>query len=180
MLRCSPSEFGQEGVRLTLTADLANAYFQLLSLNDRLRTAENNLAVARRLLGLVEAQKRAGRVSALEVERQRSQVAGSEAAIPPAPAEAGGARFVGSVAGTQPGPGPRFFDGAAQPCPAGHRRRCAFRVIQRRPDVRQAEANLVAANAQPERRPCRGTAIAHAGIGRWLAGRDARRTIRFG
>lgn len=142
------SEFGQEGVRLTLTADLANAYFQLLSLNDRLRTAENNLVVARRLLGLIEAQKTAGRVSALEVERQRSQVASSEAAIPPLRQQRQVVRdSLALLLARNPDQAPdtqTALRSLALPAigagvPSG--------LIERRPDVRQAEANLVAANA---------------------------------
>ncbi len=142
------SEFGQEGVRLSLTAELANAYFQLLSLNDRLNTAENNLLVARRLLELVEVQKRAGRVSALEVERQRSQVATSEAAIPPLRQQRQLVRdSLALLLARNPDQAPdsqaALRNLALPPIGAG----VPSELIERRPDVRQAEANLIAANA---------------------------------
>ncbi|HNH93066.1 MAG: efflux transporter outer membrane subunit [Rhodocyclaceae bacterium] len=142
------SEFGQEGVRLSLTADLANAYFLLLSINDRLRTAENNLSVARRLLELVEVQKQAGRVSALEVERQRSQVASSEAAIAPLRQQRQVARdSLALLLARNPDRAPdsqeALRDLALPTIGAG----VPAELIERRPDVRQAEANLVAANA---------------------------------
>lgn len=142
------SQFGQEVVRLSLASDLANNYFQLLSLNDRLRTAEDNLALARRLLALVEAQKAAGRVSALELARQRSQLASSEAAIPPLRQQRQVARDALAVLLAR--------NPAEAPDPQGSLRPLALpavvsgvpaRLIERRPDVRRAEADLLAANA---------------------------------
>ena len=142
------SRFGQEVVRLSLTSDLANSYFQLLSLNDRLRTAEDNLVVARRLLALVEAQKAAGRVSALELERQRSQLASSEAAIAPLRQQRQVARDALAVLLAR--------NPADAPDARGSLRPLALpavvsgvpaQLIERRPDVRRAEADLLAANA---------------------------------
>lgn len=142
------SQFGEEAVRLTLTADLANGYFQLLSFNDRVRTAEDNLAVARRLLALIEAQKAAGRVSALEVERQRSQLASSEATIPPLRQQRQVVRDALAVLlARNPTEAPDSQGSLRQlalpPVSAG----LPAQLIERRPDVKLAEANLVAANA---------------------------------
>lgn len=75
--------YGGDVVRLSLTADVAASYFQLLSLNDRLRVARENLANARSLLELVQIQHRVGKVSGLELERQLTEVSSTEAAIPP-------------------------------------------------------------------------------------------------
>lgn len=142
------SRFGQEVVRLSLAADLANDYFQLLSLNDRLRTAEDNLALAQRLLALVEVQKSAGRVSALELERQRSQTASSEAGIPPLRQQRQVVRDALAVLLAR--------NPAEAPDPQGSLRSLQLpslaagvpaQLIERRPDVRQAEAELIAANA---------------------------------
>lgn len=142
------SRFGQEVVRLSLAADLANDYFQLLSFNDRLRTAQDNLALARRLLALVEAQKTAGRVSALELARQRSQVASNEATIPPLRQQRQVVRDALAVLlARNPGdaPDPRgSLRGLELPAVTSG---LPARLIERRPDVRQAEAELIAANA---------------------------------
>lgn len=77
------STYGHEVVRLALIADVANTYFQVLSLNDRIEVAVRNLNNARKLKDIVEAQSRAGKVSPFEVERQKTQVANFEATIPP-------------------------------------------------------------------------------------------------
>lgn len=142
------SEFARETVRLGLTADIANTYFLLLSLNDRLRVAEENLAVAKRLLDLLSIQQQAGRTSTLELERQRSQVASTEAAIPPLRQQRLAARTaLAALLG-------RSLDTA--PDPQGSLRTLRLptaggglpaRLVERRPDVRSAEASLMAANA---------------------------------
>jgi len=142
------SEFAREAVRLGLTADIANAYFLVLSLNDRLRVAEENLAVARRLLDLLAVQQQAGRTSPLELERQRSQVASTEAAIPPLRQQRLAARTALAVLLGRP------LD--KTPDPQGSLRTLRLpsagggvpaRLVERRPDVRSAEAGLMAANA---------------------------------
>ena len=142
------SEFDREAVRLQLTADVANAYFTLLSINDRLRVAQDNLAVARRVQDLLVLQRRAGRATALELERQRSLVAGSESAIPALRQQRTATRGVLAVLLG------RTLDQA--PDPQGSLRALALpatrggvpaQLVERRPDIRRAEASLMAANA---------------------------------
>jgi NodT family efflux transporter outer membrane factor (OMF) lipoprotein len=135
-------------VRLSLTADVAAAYFQLLSLNDRLRVSQENLTNARSLLGLVEAQKRAGKVSGLEVERQRTQVAGTEAAIPPILQQIQATRNALAVLlGRNPGEVEISGDSLRTlPLPAVDAG-LPSGLLNRRPDIRKAEADLVAQSA---------------------------------
>ncbi|HEX4943244.1 MAG TPA: efflux transporter outer membrane subunit [Usitatibacteraceae bacterium] len=142
------SEFDRETVRLGLTADVANAYFQLLSLNDRIRVAEENVVVARRLLDLLSVQQQAGRVSTLEVERQRSLVASTEAAIPPLRQQRVVTRDALAVLLGRP------LDKTPDPkgslrtlAPPAARGGVPAQLVERRPDIRRAEADLMAANA---------------------------------
>lgn len=142
------SEFDRETVRLGLTADVANAYFLLLSLNDRLRVAEQNLAVARSLLDLLNVQHGAGRASTLELERQRSLVASTAAAIPPLRQQRVVARDSLAVLLGRP------LDKAPDPqgslrslAPPVARGGVPAQLVERRPDIRRAEADLMAANA---------------------------------
>jgi NodT family efflux transporter outer membrane factor (OMF) lipoprotein len=142
------SEFDRETVHLGLTADVANAYFQLLSLNDRLRVAEENLAVAQRLLDLLTVQQQAGRAATLEVERQRSLVASTESAIPPLRQQRVVARDALAVLLGRPldkTPDPQGSLRALTP-PAA-RGGVPAQLVERRPDIRRAEADLMAANA---------------------------------
>src|SRR5690606_26564279 len=76
------TEHDREAVALSLVADVATTYLQLLSYEDRLRTAQEVLDLSRRVLGLVETQARIGTASQLEVAQQRLTVANLEAALP--------------------------------------------------------------------------------------------------
>jgi len=142
------SLYDQEVVRITLVADVATNYFLVLSVRDRLRTAEESLAAARRLQDLIDAQFRAGKVSALEVERQRTVVAGVESVIPPLrqlerAALDALAVLLGRVPeqlqvngdSLRPVPLPAVAPGLPS------------ELLERRPDIRRAEADLLASNA---------------------------------
>jgi NodT family efflux transporter outer membrane factor (OMF) lipoprotein len=64
---------------LALAATTANLYWQLAYLNERLATSADSLAYGERTRALVQAQYRAGAVSALEVRQADISVAGQEA-----------------------------------------------------------------------------------------------------
>ncbi len=142
------STYGQEVVRLTLTATVATTYFQILSLNDRLEVAQRNLAIALKLQELVDTQKRGGRLSPFEVERQRSQVATAEAVIPPLRQQLRASyNALAVLLGKNPGDvtiSTLSLRSLAVPeVPLG----LPAELLERRPDIRQAEMNLIAANA---------------------------------
>ncbi|HEY9397957.1 MAG TPA: TolC family protein, partial [Burkholderiales bacterium] len=77
------SRFDRESVRLTTVSGVANAYFQVLSLRGRLQVARENLAIAERVLDIVNVRARNGVVSQLDVARQNNAVLSQRAAIPP-------------------------------------------------------------------------------------------------
>lgn len=142
------SAYAQEVVRLAVIAEVANTYFQVLSLNDRIAVAEENLAIARKLLELVEVQHSLGKVSGLELERQRAQVATVEAAIPPLMVQRQIARDALAVLlGTNPGEVELLALSlrpiTAPTVPLG----LPSQLLERRPDIRGAEADLLAAQA---------------------------------
>ena len=142
------SEFDREAVRLQLTADVANAYFTILSINDRLRVAQDNLAVARRVQDLLVVQQQAGRTASLDVERQRSLLAGTEATIPALRQQRAAARGVlavllGSSLEATPDPQGSLRALVVPAARAG----VPAQLVERRPDIRRAEAGLMAANA---------------------------------
>lgn len=147
-LAVASSEYGREVVRLVLIADVASTYFLLLSLNDAVRVAEDNLSYARRLLDLVQAQRGAGRVSALEVARQETLVANAVAAIPPLQQQRQVsldllALLLGRHASEVKLEGASLR--AMNPPPAALG--VPSELIERRPDIRRAEADLRSANA---------------------------------
>lgn len=142
------SRYAQEVVRLALTADVATTYFQILSLNDRIRVAQDSLANAQRLLALIEAQKGAGRVSAFELEGQRTQVANAQAAIPPLLQSRQVARDALAVLLGRNPEETAISDASLRPLPApAVPLGLPSALLERRPDIRQAEADLISANA---------------------------------
>jgi NodT family efflux transporter outer membrane factor (OMF) lipoprotein len=77
------SRFDKEVVALSTVTTAANAYFQVLATQDRLRAARNNLKSANRVLDLIKQRLAAGTTSNLEVAQQESVVNTLRAAIPP-------------------------------------------------------------------------------------------------
>lgn len=77
------SRFDYDAARLSLSANVATTYFQLLALRERLRIARENLAIAERVLRIVEVRYQNGSASSLDVSRQRTTVLSQRAAIPP-------------------------------------------------------------------------------------------------
>lgn len=76
------SRLDQETVALTVTSTVANTYFQVLSLRDRIRSAEENLTLAERVMAVVDARFRNGAATALEVAQQRTALTSQRATLP--------------------------------------------------------------------------------------------------
>ena len=77
------TRYDREVVGLTTVVATANAYFQVLAAQDRLRVARDNLASATRVLNLIQQRLQAGTASALDTAQQESLVNTQRAAIPP-------------------------------------------------------------------------------------------------
>lgn len=76
------TRFDKEVVVLSTIVSVGAAYFQVLSSQDRLRIARQNLAAANRVLTLVKQRFEAGTASRLDVAQQESLVAQVRATIP--------------------------------------------------------------------------------------------------
>lgn len=135
-------------VALTLSAGVADTYLQILSLRERIMVARLNLQIAEGVLQLVEARERFGSASPLDLAQQRAAVASQRAGIPPLEQQEREAR---AALALLLGETPQGFDvgasgltGMSVPevvpgIPA--------ELLQRRPDIRRAEMDLVAAEA---------------------------------
>jgi NodT family efflux transporter outer membrane factor (OMF) lipoprotein len=75
--------FDRDVVALTALTSVANAYFQVLAAQDRIRTAERNIASATRILEAIRQRFKAGTGTDLDVAQQESIVANQKAAVPP-------------------------------------------------------------------------------------------------
>ena len=142
------SRFDRESVRLTTVSGVANAYFQVLSLRGRLQVAHENLAIAERVLDIVNIRARNGVVSQLDVARQNNAVLSQRAAIPPLELQE---RQSLAALAILTGRTPQSFDvqgasvsGLAVPVVAPG---LPADLLVRRPDLATVEAQLAAANA---------------------------------
>lgn len=77
------SRFDKATVALGVEASVASTYFNIVSLKRRLYIAEQNLDIARQLLKPIQAGLEVGIGTALDVARQKTQIASQQAAIPP-------------------------------------------------------------------------------------------------
>lgn len=77
------NRFDRDTVALTTLAAVANAYFQVLASQDRIRTSQRNIASAQRILDAVRERRRAGTGTDLDVAQQESVLANQRALVPP-------------------------------------------------------------------------------------------------
>lgn len=77
------SRFDRDVVTLTALTSIANAYFQVLASQDRIRTANGNIASAQRILDAIRQRLQAGTGTDLDVAQQESVLANQRAAVPP-------------------------------------------------------------------------------------------------
>ena len=142
------SRFDRDAARLSLAAAVATTWFDSLTLQQRLGIARDNLAIAERVLKIVEARFRNGAASALDVSRQRTTVLTQRAAIEPlAVRERQTRSALALLLGRSPqdaAPGGGIVD--ALPIPAIAPGLPAD-LLLRRPDLASAEARLAAASA---------------------------------
>jgi len=142
------SQYDRETVALTVVASVATAYFQLLSLRDRIAIARRNLENAQGVLKITEARVNAGVAVPLELAQQRANVAGQEANIPTLEQQERETRASLALLLGRPVQG---FDVTAISIAALKAPKVApglpSGLLARRPDVRRAEAQLAAADA---------------------------------
>jgi outer membrane protein, multidrug efflux system len=77
------NRFDRDVVALTTLTSVANAYFQVLASQDRIRTAERNIASATRILNAIKERLKAGTGTDLDVAQQESVLANQKALVPP-------------------------------------------------------------------------------------------------
>lgn len=145
------SRFDREVVALTTVVSVATAYFQVAATQERLRVARDNLAAAERVLGVIRDRFSVGTASALDVAQQESLVAAQRAAIPPlVQTLQQNIAVLASLIGRPPArvaiAGSNLWQLAIPTVTPG----LPSDLLTRRPDVREAEAQLAAANANVE------------------------------
>ena len=142
------SRYNREVVGLATVVSVANTYFQVLAAQDRLRIARENVASATRILNLIKQQFSAGTASDLNVAQQESLVNTQRAAVPPLEETLLQNKAALALLLARPPERVVIRGGsmghiAIPPVTPG----LPSELIAQRPDVRQAEAQLAAANA---------------------------------
>lgn len=140
--------FAQRAVDLTLTANVASTYFNVLTLRERTAIANEDITAINSLLDIIKLRVATGSTSHLDLAREQAQVEAVEAQLPVLEEQELEARMALAVllgqtpeslqvkeANTEAVRMPEVGPGLASD------------LLSRRPDVAQAEANLAGAHA---------------------------------
>jgi multidrug efflux system outer membrane protein len=141
------SEQGRRGVILSIVTTTAAAYINLRALDRQLEIAQNTAKNYGETRQLFDLRLRGGVISDVEMAQIESQYQQALAAIPALEFSiAQQENLISILLGRNPGPiarGKPIDQLALPPIPAG----LPAELLERRPDILQAEQNLVAANA---------------------------------
>jgi outer membrane protein, multidrug efflux system len=143
------SDWARQQVVSTLVASVASSYFQLRELDLALEISKNTLASRKESLELTTQLTEHGIDTMLDQRQTEELVYTAAAQIPDLERQIEQQEnAISLLLGNNPGPVPRGLNLTEQPhapeVPAG----LPASLLERRPDIRQAEAKLIAANAQ--------------------------------
>ncbi|HEY6009251.1 MAG TPA: efflux transporter outer membrane subunit [Geobacteraceae bacterium] len=142
------TEEARRGVILSLVASVADDYLQLRGLDEQMVISKRNLAAYAESVKLFELQFQYGQIPQLNVEQARTQYETAAASIPQLESQIVQLENALSILlGRNPGPIPRgktVYELVFPAIPVG----LPSQLLERRPDIAQAEQNLIAANAQ--------------------------------
>jgi multidrug efflux system outer membrane protein len=138
----------RRGVILSLVTSVASDYIQLRGLDEQLAVAKQTLGTYGESLKLFNLQFQYGQISQMEVAQAQSQYETAAAQIPAIESQIAQLETALSIlVGRNPGPivrGKPISDLKQPTVPAG----LPSQLLERRPDLMQAEQQLIAANAQ--------------------------------
>jgi outer membrane protein, multidrug efflux system len=143
------NQWAREAVVSTLVSDVATAYFELRALDLQLEISRRTLASRQDSLQLTQTLANGGATSMLDVRQAEQLVDTAAETIPDLERRIEQQEnFLSTLLGNNPGPIARGMKLTEQPhapdVPAG----LPSSLLERRPDIREAEEQLIAANAQ--------------------------------
>jgi outer membrane protein, multidrug efflux system len=142
------SRYDSEVVGLSTVVAAANAYFQVLAAQDRLKAGREDIVSATRVLDLIKQRVNAGTASALDTAQQESVVYNLRAAIPPLQQTLKQNRTALAVLMGRSPEQVRIRGGSLSAIAIPRvTPGLPSELLTQRPDIREAEANLAAANA---------------------------------
>ncbi|MDO8423799.1 MAG: efflux transporter outer membrane subunit [Parvibaculum sp.] len=143
------SQFDHDATVLLVQSSVANTYFTILNLRERLAISNESLTASNETLRLVQSRYDYGAISALDLAQQKATVASIEAGIPTLEDQVkSNVNALAILLGRTP-EGYAVTRDAAATVPtlpviaAGQ----PSSLLERRPDIRRAEAQLLSANA---------------------------------
>ena len=142
------TRFDRDVVALTTLTSVANAYFQVIASQDRIRTAERNIASATRILEAIRQRLKAGTGTDLDVAQQESVLANQKALVPPLRQTL--AQNVNALATlvARPPESVRITGGSLNQIAAPRvTPGLPSELLTQRPDIRRQEAQLASATA---------------------------------
>ena len=141
--------FELEAAYLTLTANLVAAFVTEAALRGQIAATGEIVTIARDSLGILGRQQALGQVAGGDVAAQEAALAQAEATLPPLQKQLGQQRHLLTVlVGRYPSEAPAaHFDLAGLHLPQNVPVSLPSRLVEQRPDIRAAEAQLHAASA---------------------------------
>lgn len=142
------SRFDRDVVALTTMAAVANAYFQVVTAQDRIRTAERNIASAQRILDAIKQRFSAGTGNELDVAQQESVLANQRASVPLLRTTLAQNKHALATLVSRPPESVRVAGGTLNAITAPKvTPGLPSELLTQRPDIRRQEAQLAAATA---------------------------------
>jgi outer membrane protein, multidrug efflux system len=143
------SQWGHSAVLASVVSSVASAYFTLRELDLALDVSKMTLAARQDSLRLTSVLAKNGSASALDVRQSEQLVYTAAETIPDLERQiALQENSLSILLGSNPGPIPRGRPLTEQPNPPAIPVGLPSELLERRPDIREAEQTLVAANAQ--------------------------------
>jgi outer membrane protein, multidrug efflux system len=143
------SEWGQRAVISSLVANVATAYFQLRALDSEIEISKRTLGSRQQSLQLTKVLETQGSASDLDVSQSEQLVYTASESIPDLERQIRQQENLLSILlGENPGSISRGQALTEQPMPEAVPAGLPSELLERRPDVRQAEEIIFAANAQ--------------------------------
>lgn len=143
------TEWGRRAVLTSVVSSVASGYFQLRELDLALQIAHSTLAARQNSLHLTNVLAQNGSASMLEVRESEELVYTASKTIPDIERQiAQQENALSILLGENPGGIPRGHPLTAQPNPPTLPAGLPSDLLERRPDIREAEETLIAANAR--------------------------------
>ncbi|MGA2074818.1 MAG: efflux transporter outer membrane subunit [Terriglobia bacterium] len=142
------SEWGRRAVMTSVVSSVATAYFQLRELDLALEISRRTLASRQHSLRLTQVLADNGSASLLDLREAQELVDTAAETIPDLERQIKVQEdLISDLLGENPAPVARGLTLTEEPAPLAVPAGLPSELLERRPDIREAEANLIAANA---------------------------------